>query len=368
MLEPMNMPEIDYKARQERLWKIAEVDAVALVPGANMRYYTGYNFKLTERPILSILSPDGVSLILPEVEVPRVPTLELKPQHVFSWSDTAGFRPAFKEAIKTLGLEGLELGIDGMRMRAAEYSTLLREAPYLQIRRREQRLMAVRARKEDAEIAAIREANALSSRAFAALQPTLAAGQSERQIARRLRGLLEDEGSDGLAFAPLVQTGPHSALPHSEPSERRVQEGDALLIDFGGKKRGYCADLTRTLFLGEVDAKLQDIYEIVRAANEAAIAAIKPGVAMQEVDRAARKVIADAGYGAYFMHRTGHGLGSELHETTPQLAEGVEDGLEPRMVMTVEPGIYLPGLGGVRIEDNVLVTDTGCEVLSPLAK
>jgi Xaa-Pro dipeptidase len=362
MLERMT----DFAERQARLRALKGLDAVVLVPGANLRYFTGLDFHLSERPLLAIVSAAGLALVLPELEVPQLAARPELAARVFSWSDEAGYEGAFRAALRDLELLDQVVGIDSMTMRAGEYLALLAEAPDLQLRRAEGALMALRARKEPDELAAIRAAVALSERALERLLPELSAGQSEGQIAERLGELLGEEGSEGHAFAPLVQSGPNSALPHGAPSARQLGPGEPLLIDYGGRKGGYPADITRTLFVGEPTPELAHIFELVSAANHAAVAAVAPGVAMQEVDRAARRVIQEAGYGAQFIHRTGHGLGLEVHESVPQLAEGVVAPLEPGMVMTIEPGIYLPGVGGVRLEDVVVVTATGAEVLTRL--
>ena len=175
-------------------------------------------------------------------------------------------------------------------------------------------------------------------------------------------------GSEGVAFEPLVQTGPNSALPHGMLTDRALGRDEFLLIDYGGRYEGYPADITRTFCLGTPTAEMQKIYDTVKAANEAAIKASGPGVTMGSIDKAARDVINAAGYGAYFIHRTGHGLGLAGHEMIPQIAEGVTDLLEPGMAYTIEPGVYVPGLGGVRVEDNVVITETGADVLTSYPK
>ncbi len=340
------------------------VDAVALVPGANLRYFTGLEFGLSERPIIAFLDADGLALVLPELETPQLAAHPELSSRVFAWNDEAGYTGAFGAALQDL--KPKVLGIDSMTMRAGEYLALLSAEPELRARRFEGDLNAVRARKEPAELGAIRAAVALSERALERLLPELAVGQSERGIAARLTELLGAEGSEGHAFGPLVQSGPNSALPHGAPSERRWGAGEPLLIDYGGRKHGYPADITRTLFAGEPEPELARIFAVVAAANRAAVAAIRPGAAMQEIDRAARSVVEAAGYGERFTHRTGHGLGLDVHESVPQLAEGTPAPLEAGMVMTIEPGIYLPGVGGVRLEDVVVVSDSGADVLTRL--
>ncbi len=187
---------------------------------------------------------------------------------------------------------------------------------------------------------------------------------TEQQIAARLEALMSAGGADGLAFGTLVQTGANSDNPHGHTTDRALNSNEFLLIDYGCKVDGYPADITRTFCLGTPTAEMQRMYDVVLRANEAGKAAAGPGVPMQVVDKAARDVIEAAGYGEYFTHRTGHGLGLDTHEPIPQIAAGVTDLLEPGMVFTVEPGVYIPGVGGVRVEDDLLITDAGAEVLT----
>jgi Xaa-Pro dipeptidase len=210
----------------------------------------------------------------------------------------------------------------------------------------------------------MRQAIRLSEAALDKLLAWVEPGVTEKAIAARLAEELTAQGSHGNSFEPLVQTGPNSALPHGFTSQRALKANEFMLIDFGGTVNGYPADITRTFCLGTPSGEMQKIYDTVLRANEAARKTAGPGVPMGVVDKAARDLITQAGYGDYFIHRTGHGLGLDIHEPIPQIASGVEDLLEPGMTFTIEPGIYVPGLGGVRIEDNVAVTGDGLEVLT----
>jgi Xaa-Pro aminopeptidase len=202
--------------------------------------------------------------------------------------------------------------------------------------------------------------------AEAALSDTLEkvhAGMTEKEIAAELQVACLRYGAEGAPFEPIVLAGARSALPHGAPSDRPIRSGQLLLFDFGVTVGGYASDITRTFALDEVDDELKKIYDIVLKANEAGRAAAKPGVEAQEVDRAARKVINEAGYREFLTHRVGHGLGLAGHEA-PFACEGDTTVLEPGMVLTVEPGIYLPNKGGVRIEDDIVITAEGCESLT----
>lgn len=226
---------------------------------------------------------------------------------------------------------------------------------------------SARAIKDKIEIDAIRRAINVNQRAFEVIKHQLHIDQTERQIAHNLEHQMRSFGAQGCAFDPIVGVGDRSALPHGCPGNRKVGESPFLLIDWGAKVDHYMSDLTRIIFTGKVPAKYRKIYEIVLRAQSAAIKKIRPGVSLKTVDKAARSVIESAGFGPKFGHGLGHGFGMEIHET-PFISPIQEGKLSPGMVITVEPGIYLPNLGGVRIEDDILVTSESCEVLSDLPR
>jgi len=361
--------QIDYAARQAKLRAIQGADAIVLVPGSNLFYFTGLQFHLSERPTIAIFTPDGhFSIIIPELEVTKLhqrPDLEGR---AFAWSDTDGYAEAFRNAVDELGLRGKRLGVDGLTMRVTEWLEFQKVDPTMQISALERQIIAIMARKTPDEVEAMRKAIRISEAALDKMLRWIEPGMTERAIATRLSEDLGALGSEGNAFEPLIQTGPNSALPHGMITDRQLQRDEFLLVDFGGRYDGYPADITRTFCIGTPTAEMQKIYDTVRAANEAAIQAGGPGVPMGAVDKAARDVIKAAGYGDYFTHRTGHGLGLNGHELIPQIAEGVSDLLEPGMAFTIEPGIYIPGLGGVRVEDDVVVTENGLDVLTSYPK
>jgi Xaa-Pro dipeptidase len=222
--------------------------------------------------------------------------------------------------------------------------------------------------KDAEEIAAMRKAVEIAQQALLATLPQVRAGVTERQIAAELTQQMLRAGSDAeLEGTPIVSGGPNSANPHATPSERPLQHGDLLVIDWGATYNGYLSDLTRTFAIGDVDEEFAHVAQIVLQANAAGRAAGGPGIPASRVDAAARSVIEQAGYGLYFTHRTGHGIGLEVHEA-PYMRAGNELTLKPGMSYTVEPGIYLPGRGGVRIEDDVIVTPHSAESLSDLPR
>jgi len=228
----------------------------------------------------------------------------------------------------------------------------------------------VRAVKSTAEVAAIRKAVRLAERAFRSLLAGGAKaliGRSERRIAAELDYRMRLAGAEGPAFETIVAAGAHGSLPHHRPGAAKIRRGQAILFDWGAKLGGYCSDLTRVVFIGTIPPKIAEIYELVRRAQAAGIKALRGGAACKSVDSAARRIITRAGFGERFAHGLGHGIGMEVHEL-PTLAGTVTGRLRAGMVVTVEPGIYLPGAGGVRIEDDVLVTPGGPRRLSSLPR
>ncbi|WP_373323064.1 M24 family metallopeptidase [Desulforamulus aquiferis] len=221
--------------------------------------------------------------------------------------------------------------------------------------------------KDALEVPLIRQAMHIGDLAFSHILKQIKPGVSESALALELEFFMRRQGASSLAFDTIMASGPRSALPHGVASDRVLQEGDFLTMDFGCVYKGYNSDMTRTLVLGRPNQKQQEIYHIVLEAQLAGLAAVRPGVIAREVDRAARSVIEKRGYGQYFGHSTGHGVGLAIHER-PRLASNDETVLEAGMVVTIEPGIYLPDWGGVRIEDSVLVTEEGCEILTSSPK
>lgn len=222
---------------------------------------------------------------------------------------------------------------------------------------------ALRLVKDEGEVEAIRRAADLAQAALASLLPTIRAGQTEREIAARLEHALRDRGSEWHPFQTIVASGPRSALPHARASERSVARGELLLIDFGAQLDGYCSDITRTMIVGEADGRQREIYEVVRVAQRTAREGIWGGMSGREADALARDVIEAAGFGESFGHSLGHGVGLEVHEG-PRLAKLADEALPVGAVVTVEPGIYLQGWGGVRLEDDVHLTGDGPRCLT----
>lgn len=229
-------------------------------------------------------------------------------------------------------------------------------------------VLELRTTKVSGEVDAVRAASALAEGVLADLLPTLRAGVTERDVAARMEYEFKCRGAQGASFDSIVLFGARSSLPHGKPGDRALQSGDIVLMDFGCRMDGYCSDLTRTYAFGRIPGEwFGTIYDLVLTAQEAALRAIRPGMRCCAVDAVARDIISKAGYGNHFGHGLGHGVGIEIHEE-PRLRRDSDVVLEEGMVVTVEPGIYLPGQGGVRIEDLVVVVEGGCELLSHAPK
>jgi Xaa-Pro aminopeptidase len=224
-----------------------------------------------------------------------------------------------------------------------------------------------RAVKSPNELALLRKAFDITSAAFDRVAPTIAAGDTEWDVAWRIHTAMVELGAEGPAFPTIVAAGTNAARPHHEPGTRVIRDGEPIVIDMGARYRGYCADLTRTVWVGEPDDKLREIYPIVSQAVEEALERMQPGMTGADMDAAARTYIAARGYGEAFSHSLGHGVGVRVHEA-PSATKDSKDVLEPGNVITVEPGIYLPEWGGVRVEDVVLITEDGIEVLTTATK
>lgn len=261
-----------------------------------------------------------------------------------------------------------DLAFEAATLTVAERDAIAEAAPTVALRGVQGWVEALRMVKDDGELAAIREAIGMAERAFARLRPEIAPGRTEKEMADDLEHHLRRCGASGAAFPPIIAAGRNAALPHARPSaSARLGESDLLLVDWGAAGRPYKSDLTRMIVTGKVCDTFESVYRAVLAAQARAIALIRPGVTSRVLDAEARAVLEAAGYGPHFTHGLGHGLGMDIHEA-PFLGRMPDLELRPGMVVTIEPGVYLPDWGGVRIEDDVLVTPDGAEVLTGVPK
>jgi Xaa-Pro dipeptidase len=357
----MNSKRLENLRRQMPMY---QMDGVALVPGPNLVYFSGIHAHLSERPIVLFIPAEGLpAIIIPTLEAMKAREAGIPEERIFAWSDNVWCEGAFERIAYELGLSGWNLGVETLYMRVLESQHLFACATGLELSPADPLINTLRGVKDAEEIASMQKAVSVAEEAMNSLLPDIRIGMSEKQIAGMLTLKLMDAGADSISFDPIVASGPNSAIPHAVPTDRQIQEGDLLLFDWGAMIDGYASDLTRTFALGEIEPEMKEIYDVVRLANKAAKAVVLPGASAQDVDRAARIVIDKAGYGRFFFHRTGHGLGLEVHEE-PSLKEGNLQQLRLGNVFTIEPGIYLEGRGGVRIEDNILVTEDGHQSLS----
>jgi Xaa-Pro dipeptidase len=357
-------------ASLQRLQPANGVACVALMPGANLQYFTGLPSHLSERPTVAFVPSTGqLAVLLPGLEAPAARHYLPADARLFAYSDEEGHEPAFHQLAEELELEGKPIGVEYLAMRVLEMRRIEQAAPGCRLLAVEPWLPPLRMRKDSAELDCMRQAVAIAERALQVLLDAgaIRAGRTELEIAADLKIALLQEGSQGEAFSPIIVAGPNSASPHAAPSDRRMESGNLVVIDWGAVYNGYRSDITRTFVLGSPTSEMERIHDAVLAANQAGRLAIRPRIAAQEIDRVARRAITLAGYGAYFIHRTGHGLGMETHEP-PYIVEGNLEVLDAGVTFTVEPGIYLPGVGGVRIEDDVAVTEIGSETLTTLPR
>jgi Xaa-Pro aminopeptidase len=353
----MTAPSFDHAARMERARRAmasAGVEALLLSVGPDLPYLTGYAAMPLERLTMLVLTPDDAVLVVPALEAPRV---EPGPFDVRAWTET-------QDPV------GWVVDVAGDPARAAvgdhTWSTFLlalqERMPGTEFARASQVMGPLRLLKDPAEIDCLRRAAHATDRVVARLAGAAWSGLTERQMARRVAEWVVEEGHDAPAFA-IVASGPNGASPHHEPADRVIGPGDMVVVDFGGTVAGYHSDVTRTFSVGRPTDEQAAVHAAVLQANAAAHRAARPGIGAGDVDAAARRVIDEHGFGEWFIHRTGHGIGLEPHED-PYLVDGNDARLEAGMAFSIEPGIYLPDRFGVRIEDIVVVGDEGLESLN----
>lgn len=360
------MNEPNYEARRGKLikkFREAEIDCLLISGVSNVRYLTGFTgdsswlFLSSQHQIL--LSDTRYETQLAD----ECPGLDVEIRDASSTILDMAAKLITKNKSKRVGIEGDQLTI-------SQYAALegrLTETPAKLISTSGlvERLREV---KDKYELEQIRDAIHIAERGIAVVRSSLRPNQTETEVRYLLEASMRDFGGIGTAFEPIIGVGPTAALPHAHAGLRKISEHPVLLVDWGAQNHaGYRSDLTRVYITGKPTKQIEHVYKIVLAAQQAAIAAIRPGAACVDVDRIARGMIADAGFGKFFGHGLGHGFGLDIHESL-RMSPLSKQVFEPGMVVTVEPGIYLPGKFGVRIEDDVLVTAHGCEVLSSVPR
>ena len=337
-------------------------DLIALAPGAHMRWLLGFAPHPDERACLLLVGREGAGFVMPALNAGDAR------QHTdlpfWEWRDDDGPDAALAAALKAVAPHPRGISVDET-MRADHALLLLDAVPNVARGFASDTVGALRMIKDAEELAALQDNARIADAAQTALRAAIRDGITERALADVARGVCAEHGAR-TGFA-IVGTGAHSSYPHHQTGDTPIRAGEAIVVDIGGTKDGYFSDITRMACLGHPPEGYAEVHAVVEAAVRAALAAIRPGVEARAVDKAARDVITAAGYGDFFTHRTGHGLGSEIHEP-PYITATSTLRLEEGMVFTVEPGIYIPGRFGIRLEEVAVVTADGCRILSDLSR
>lgn len=343
---------------------LSEIDLVAVGPGSHMQWMAGFFPHPDERPCLLLVSQSEAAFLMPALVMES--SREMTSLKLFGWSDEDGPKKALEDALAFVHAKNTKhLAID--ETMRADFALLVIDAlPQLVSRQFTQSTLgALRMKKDETEYQLLKQSALVADSAMKTAFAKVKVGMTEIQLAEVIKAHF------GLhAATPLfgiVGTSENGAFPHHSVSERVIEEGDAIVVDIGARKAGYPSDITRMIVMGEPSEEYQHIHSIVEKAVQAALAVCKPGVSAKVVDAAARDVITEAGYGEYFVHRTGHGLGIDGHES-PYVTKTDETILQEGMVFSIEPGIYLPGNFGVRLEDIVIMRAEGAEILSELPR
>jgi Xaa-Pro aminopeptidase len=354
------LPFVTRRKKLRALIKEAKADSLLVTSFVNVTYLTGF----TGDDSYLLVTADGEILITDpryttqlEEECPGL-RLEIREPGVTMLAGTT-------RAISAAKVE--RLGIEGNSATVSLRESLAKELPKIELVTTDNLVEQLRIVKDESEVAATRVACVQARRAYDVVRAGITTDMTELEVAAELEYQARRFGAKALSFPPIVAVGPRAALPHARPTQRKLSESDFTLVDWGVNSGLYMSDLTRIIVTGKISPKLRKIYGVVLKAQLAAIDAIRPGKTCEEVDAVARRIITRAGFGKAFGHGLGHGTGLMIHEA-PRLAVGQKTKLRPGMIVTVEPGIYVPGWGGVRIEDDVLVTRTGHEVLTDVPK
>ena len=337
-------------------------DCLAIVPGPNLFYITSVNFHLSERPVVLFIEEDNLTFILPELEIQKLSGLDVKS---LTYSDVSGPQSAFDTFLKDKNFE--KVGVESRLIRHLELNLI--DRTHSEIEDSMFLFANLRTVKSDYEIQMVEKAVEIAENSLNLIAHKLNSGISEKEFASQLVIELLSNGSESeLPFSPIVASGANAANPHHFPSDKVIEENELVIVDWGANNKGYFSDITRTFATGKnIDSRLLDAYESVRLANKAAREKSGDGVTAGEVDLAARSIIDQDGFGEYFIHRTGHGLGLEIHEE-PNIKQNDDFVLKNGNLFTVEPGIYIPKLGGIRIEDDVLIESGKSRSLTTLSR
>lgn len=343
-----------------------EIDYLALVPGPNMFYLTGIQMHPSERMTLFLVPAQDKSLIIaPVLEIPRIRSRIRIPARIYGWRDEDGPDSGWRALKEDLQIDNTKIAVENLAMRVMEFTELLNHVRRVKTVDAGPLLANLRMIKDESELTSMRRAAHILDLSLEEVVSEMRIGMTEREIASMWQLAMKHHGADAIPDAPIVASGTNSANPHTTATDRKVERGEFVIFDGWCQVDGYYGDTTRTVMTGEPTKEQAKIYQIVLRANRAGVQAARAGVVSEQVDRAARGTIEQSGYGKQFLHRTGHGLGLEVHES-PFMVEGNKTKLEIGMTFTVEPGVYVAGQGGVRIEDDVVITQDGAETLTKM--
>lgn len=356
-MSPRPFTAEDFTVRMTRATEQATeagLSGLLITPGPDLTYLCGYQPAVTERLTMLVLAAGRTpSMIVPKLERPEAEAAAGTTVQIIDWTDGQDPYAVAAPLLAPGGRYGISDGAWAMHLLGLQH-----QLPQTRYAALTQALPMLRAVKDADELERLASAGAAADATFADILGVRFAGRRETEVAADLAALLTRYGHSQVDFT-IVGSGPNGANPHHGAGDRVISEGDTVVLDFGGLKNGYGSDTTRTVYVGDSPpAEVQKVHDLVRAAQQAAFEAVRPGVECQEIDRVARKVITDGGYGDYFIHRVGHGIGLTTHEP-PYMVEGEQRTLVPGMCFSIEPGVYLPGRFGVRIEDIVTVTAGG---------
>lgn len=359
----MNHSDRRLAALRDRMSKTA-TDLIAVGPGAHMEWLIGFRPLADERPCLLLVTQQAEALLMPALNAAEAHKHSTIGLH--AWSDAEGPDAALSSALSHISAGHIGSVALDETMRTDFALLLLNSLPSgVKTSFASATIGLLRMIKDETEIAAIKRSAAIADQAVLAAFDAICPGMSEKDLAAVIRAQFDADGATPAFW--MVGSGPSSSFPHHATSDRRFEAGEAIMVDIGGRNGGFPSDITRMAFLGESSAEYLKMHAVVEQAVQAALAAARPGVAAKVVDHAARTAIADAGYGEYFVHRTGHGLGIDIHEP-PYITASSETLLQEGNVFSIEPGIYLPGRFGVRLEEIVVLRAGGPEIFSNLSR
>lgn len=342
------------------------IDAMFIAPSEDLEFLMEFSPHMDERfQGLFVTNDNRLFYIVPQLNREEIQGVLGNDGSVFDWGDGEGFLGVLTKAFEDYNLLGKTIGVNG----TARAVNMLDIKSRLDVDFKNGKpiLEELRIIKTEEEIDRLREAARMADNVFDELTKFIRPGMQEKDIKNKIEELFMEMGADGLSFNPIIASGPNSSKPHYNMDSRVIEEKDIIIIDFGCKYKGLCSDMTRTVFVGDISEEEKKIYDIVNRANEAGEKAVKAGVTAKSVDEIARSIIREEGYGQHFLNRLGHGIGYSVHEA-PYIKGDNERKLEKGMAFSIEPGIYLPGKFGVRIEDIVVVTEDGVEILNKATK